>query len=269
MAPQPGSRKHVGVMNGRRRGAAWGLTGACAVSLALCAAVPRGWAALSLPPLVLAPLVGSTDTLPVPWHLVGLPQQTKPWTRFLPVTLDGQRVLKIEADASYGNLVHPLHEDAGAPHRLSWRWRVDESNPQADLTRRSGDDSPVKVCALYDLPLNNVPFVERQVLRVARLRATELLPAASVCYVWDAKLAAGAMLDNAFTRRIRFVVLEGPQAPLHQWLPEQRQLDEDFLRLFGDEAKGVVPPLLGVAIGADADNTRARTVAHLADLVLD
>jgi len=229
----------------------------------------RGLAAMSLPPLVLTPPVGAAETLNSPWHLVGLPQQTKPWTRFVPVTLEGQRVLKVEADASYGNLVHPLHEEAGAPHRLSWRWRVDEPNPQADITRRSGDDSPVKVCALYDLPLNAVPFVERQVLRVARLRSTELLPAASVCYVWDARLAAGAVLDNAFTRRIRFVVLEGARAPLHQWLPEQRQLDADFLRLFGDEAQGVVPPLLGVAIGADADNTRAHTVAHLADLVLE
>lgn len=229
--------------------------------------LPLGGLAL-MSPLALSPLVGPGDAPPAPWHFVGLPQQTKPWTRFVPVTLEGQRVLKIEADASYGNLVHPLHEESGAPHRLSWRWRLDEPNPQADLTRRGGDDSPVKVCAMYDLPLSAVPFVERQVLRVARMRSGELLPAASVCYVWDAKLAAGAVLPNAFTRRIRFVVLEGPQAPLHQWLAEKRDIDADFLRLFGDEAQAV-PPLMGIAIGADADNTRAHSVAHLADLVLE
>lgn len=223
-------------------------------------------AALSAPHL--APLAGPGDTPPAPWHLVGLPQQTKPFTRFTPVLLDGHRVLRIEADASYGNLVHPVHEEQGVPHRLAWRWRLDEPNPMADLTLRSGDDSPVKVCALYDLPIYAVPFVERQVLRVARLRSGEALPAASVCYVWDARLAPGATLDNAFTRRIRTIVLQGPQAPLHQWLAEQRDIGADFLRLFGDESK-TVPPLIGIAVGADADNTRARSVAHVTDLALD
>lgn len=252
----------------KRSGTVLGLAG-MAIASGLLTLVPRAGAVSTPGALALAAVAGAAETLLPPWHLVGLPQQTKPWTRFVPVTLEGQRVLRIEADASYGNLVHPLNEETGAPHRLRWRWRVDEPNPQADLTRRSGDDSPVKVCAMFDLPLKDVPFVERQVLRVARLRTPELVPAASVCYVWDSRLAAGAVLDNAFTRRIRFVVLEGAQAPLHQWLPEQRQLDADFLRLFGDEAHGVVPPLLGVAIAADADNTRGHSVAHLADLVID
>jgi len=252
------------VAGGYARPVKWKIT----VAVAAAAALPPLTGLALMAPLGLNPVIGPGDAPPAPWHFVGLPQQTKPWTRFVPVVLDGQRVLKIEADASYGNLVHPLHEEVGAPHRLSWRWRLDEPNPQADLSRRSGDDSPVKVCAMYDLPLSAVPFVERQVLRVARMRSGELLPAASVCYVWDAKLAAGAMLPNACTRRIRFVVVEGPQAPLHQWLAEKRDIDADFLRLFGDETQ-TVPPLMGIAIGADADNTRARSVAHLADLALE
>lgn len=237
--------------------------------LPLILVLPLILGAITTAPLVLAPLTSAGDSAPSPWHVVGLPQQTKPFTRFTGVTLDGQRALKIEAEASYGNLVHPLQEDAGAAHKLSWRWRVDEPNPQADLTRRDGDDSPVKVCALYDLPLQAVPFIERQVLRVARMRSGDVLPAASVCYVWDAHISPGAVLDNAFTRRIRFVVLRGPQAPLHQWLAERREIDADFLRLFGDEAHGQVPPLMGIAVGADADNTRSRSVAYVTDLNLE
>jgi hypothetical protein len=42
----------------------------------------------------------------------------------------------------------------------------------------------------------------------------------------------------------------------------------DFLRLFGDES-AEVPLLLGVAVGADADNTQAHTVAHVDAMVLD
>lgn len=77
---------------------------------------------------------GPDDTPAAPWHVVGLPQQAKPFTRFAVVTLDGQRVMRVEARSSYGNLVHAVHEYVGQ-HRLSWRWRLDEPNPDANLRR--------------------------------------------------------------------------------------------------------------------------------------
>lgn len=217
-------------------------------------------------PLLVAP-VAADDMPQPPWHVVGLPQQSKPLTRFDVVSLEGQRVLRVDAHRSYGNLVHPVLENPGA-HRLTWRWRVDTPNLAADLRRKDGDDSPVKVCALFDLPTSAVPFLERQVLRIARLRSGEVLPAASVCYVWDARLAPGTVLDNAFTRRVRMIVLRGPEAPLHVWQTEQRDVWTDFLRLFGDEA-GALVPLVGVAIAGDADNTRGHSVAHIGAITLD
>ena len=55
---------------------------------------------------------------------------------------------------------------------------------------------------------------------------------------------------------------------LHQWMPERRDITADFLKLFGAETNEV-PPLVGVAIGADADNTQGHSVGHVADMVLD
>lgn len=234
------------------------------LALAAVSVAAAGWAAGSL----LAAWAGTGDVPASPWRVVGFPGQTKPFTRFAGVTLDGPRVLRIESDLSYGFLVHAL--DAAALLRtLRWRWRIDEANPHADLHRKDKDDSPVKVCTMFDLPLASVPFVERQVLRLARLRAGEHVPAANVCYVWDAHLSPGSVLDNAYTRRIRYIVLRGPDAPLRTWTSEQRDIRADFLRLYADEAKGVVPPLVGIAVGGDADNTRLRTVAHVGDLALD
>jgi len=217
-------------------------------------------------PLLVAPM-GASDKPASPWHVVGLPQQSKPFTQFSVVTLDGQRVLRVEAASSYGNLVHSLNEDVGK-HQLAWRWRVDEGIPGADLRRKDGDDSPLKVCALFDLATSAVPFVERQVLRIARLRSGETLPSASICYVWDTHLAPGTVLDNAFTRRIRFIVLRGPETPLRGWVSERRDVWADFKRLFADEADAV-PPLVGVAIGADADNTQSHSLGYVSAISLE
>ena len=203
---------------------------------------------------------------PPPWHVVGLPLQTKPFTHFEIVALDGKRVLRVEANRSYGNLVHPL--PGGKPGRhLSWRWRVDLPNELANLRVTGGDDSAVEVCVMFDLPMNALPFVDRQWVRLARSHSAELLPTATVCYVWDAHFPIGSVLDNAFTRRVRLMVLRGANTPLTVWSSERRDLHADFLLLFGDEAS-TVPDIVGVTIGADADNTQSRSLSYIADLVL-
>jgi Protein of unknown function (DUF3047) len=241
-----------------------GVRAVAVAALAGWMSIPATWAA---GPLLTSP-VGAGETPVAPWRVVGLPGQSKPYTRYTSVTVEGQRVLRVEADSSYGNLVHPLRAE-GTPRILNWRWRVDEPNPQSDLRRKEGDDSPLKVCALFDLPIDAVPYVERQLLRVARMQSSDELPAATVCYVWDARLAPGTALDNAFSRRIRFIVLRGPETALRGWVTDQRDVRADFLRLFADEAKGVVPPLVGIAIGADADNTRRRSVGHVGEITLN
>jgi hypothetical protein len=50
-------------------------------------------------------------------------------------------------------------------------------------------------------------------------------------------------------------------------MEERRDLDADFLRLFGDEVD-TVPRLVAIAIGGDADNTRSHGLAYVADLEL-
>ena len=219
----------------------------------------------------LPPITGASDAPEPGWALATLPKQRFPVTRFSVVDLDGERALRVEAQASYGNLVHTLATTAGQPpHRagtLSWRWRVDRVNAAADLRERSGDDTHLKVCLLFDLALDRVPFDERLLMRLARARTGEPLPAATVCYVWAPGLPADTALDNPYSRRVRYLVLQGTGSPLSTWRDERRDIAADFRRLFGDESPEV-PRLMAVAVGADADNTGQSSLAHLSRLTL-
>jgi len=240
---------------------------ACRVARAAVWAVLLG-VAVAAPDSALAPLDGGSVGEPAaPWHVIGFPFQTKPFTRFDIVEIDGHRVLRVDADHSYGILLHPLTGTDPGLHKLSWRWRLDVPNPNADLHVRSGDDVAAEVCVGFDLPLDPVPFIDRQLLRIARLASKDYVPAAAMCYVWDSHLPSGTALDSAFTRRIRMIVLRGAGTPTGVWRSESRDIDADFLRLFGDESKEV-PPITGVAVAADADNTQSHSLAHVADLVL-
>ncbi|TXC66486.1 DUF3047 domain-containing protein [Piscinibacter aquaticus] len=115
----------------------------------------------------LAPLAGADGRIHEAWREAKLPQQKFPPTRYAIETVDGRPVLRMDADGSYGNLVHELRTDAQGL-TLAWRWRVERFAEGADLRRKEGDDNAAKVCVFFDLPLERVPFLERQLLRGAQ-----------------------------------------------------------------------------------------------------
>ncbi|MEO6409642.1 MAG: DUF3047 domain-containing protein [Burkholderiaceae bacterium] len=233
--------------------------------------VALGWVAASLASVALAqgttltPFAKGESAPNAPWKFIGLPGQTKPVTKFSLVDLDGKRALKVEADLSYGNLAHAVRADPGT--QLAWQWRVEKFVDAADLREKTGDDTAVKVCVFFDMPLDKVPFGDRQLLKLARSRTSDVLPTATVCYVWDNKLPVGTTLDNAFTRRMRYMVLRTGTVGADKWTAQKRDVGADFLKLFGDESTEI-PAISGIAVGADSDNTQSHSVSYVADLVL-
>jgi hypothetical protein len=219
------------------------------------------WAADSA---TLPPLVDESMTLGRGWQVRALPKQKPPPTRYSAERVDGRVALRIEADASYGNLVHEFSPALPLP-MLRWSWRVQRGNPRADLQTKDGDDVPVRVCASFELPLQRVPFVERQLLRMARSASGQRLPTATLCWVWDHASPVGALLPNAYTGRVRMIVLRNAQHGVGTWYDEVRDVAADFRAAFGDESLEV-PPVSAVIVAGDADNTGERSVAHIAEL---
>ncbi|MCW5636905.1 MAG: DUF3047 domain-containing protein [Rubrivivax sp.] len=230
------------------------------VLLALVLAGGGAWAGPAQP----SPLVDEGRRLGAGWRVATLPRQAMPLTRYGVADIDGRAALRVTADASYGNLVFDLPGQA-APARIRWRWRLQQANPAIDLARKEGDDAPAKVCLAFDLPLDAVPFLERQLLRLARSRAGEALPAATLCWVWGHAEVHDALLPNPFSRRVRSIVLRNRDDPRDRWFDEERDVAADWARAFGDESVDV-PPLVAVIVAADADNTGGRSEAFVTGL---
>lgn len=199
------------------------------------------------------------------WRLVTLPKQPR-HTEYSIVELDGTRVLRVAADASYANLLHEFDPSAAA-RSLRWRWRVDRAAEQADLTTRDGDDAPARVCVLYDVPPERLHWGTRALLAFWRAVFDPRLPAATVCYVWDGTLAPGTWLHNAYTDRVRMLVLR--RGEHGRWFDETRDLATDFAVAFPRESAGGLPPIAAIGVAADADNTQGRSLAWFGDFELD
>ena len=208
------------------------------------------------------------ESLPPPWRVVAFPGGGRPVSRFAVEQQGAERVLRIATDKSYGNALHEIKPSVpGAGTKLKWRWKLDKPLLQADLKTREGDDAALKVCALFDLSLDKLGFVERNIMRIARSRTPDPVPAATLCYVWDHLLPEGSRLANSYSQRLRFVVMNSGEKQLGQWQTHERDLVADFKQAFGHETDET-PPLIAIAVGADSDNTGDTSLAYVGDISL-
>ncbi len=234
-----------------------------ALLLGCCVALPA-WAADGLG---VTPFSGAAlGDAPAPWKFATLPNKGP--TKFTIVELEGTKVLKVDSENAYGNLVHPLKANVTDKAVLAWRWRVDHLVDGADLTVRSGEDSPAKLCVFFGFDSSKLPFGERTKLALARSSTGEDVPTEALCYVWDNKLAVDTAMASVFTKRVRFLVLQSGGGKVGTWVAQKRNLVADYQRLFGDESEGKVPPVTGVSVGADTDNTHANSLAYFGDISL-
>ena len=251
------------------------------------------WAAEALAQTVSAPPVARPDPPALPeiaraapggrpagWTLATLPKQSLPVTDLRVERPDSSPpvgagtaaeepalALRVESRASYGALMHewPQRPVPDAQWRLSWAWRLDRPLAAADLRAKAGDDAALKVCLMFDPPLSALPFGERARLQIARAVSGQPLPAATLCYVWDTQLPAGTELPNAHSARVRYLVLDGTASPVGTWQRHTRAVLADLQRAFGSEVAAPTP-LIGIAVGADSDNTGGHSLGWVAAL---
>ncbi len=234
----------------------------------------------NLPPTpgasVLASPISATDQPADPWRVALLPKQTLPATRFDVTEVDGQRVLRVRADRSYGNLLHPVQALHAQARRLRWSWRVDAA-PAGDLRTKQGDDVALKICALFDWPRDRLSISDRAQMALGSLLTGESLPTATMCYVVDAApaaqsavAAADGWMPNAYTGRIHMLTVRGADVALGAWTEHTRDLHADFKRAFADEWRDgdAVPALRAVLVGADTDNTASVGLGYLRSIDL-
>lgn len=171
-------------------------------------------------------------------------------------------VFSIDANHAAGAVAHLL--DVPAATTLSWRWKVDHSVAQADLSKKSGDDFAARVYVFFDVPRSELSWVQRVKLSVASRSLGHAIPTAALCYVWDNRHPVGTIAPNAYTDLVRTIVLQSGDAHAGTWQGQQRDLGADFRSAFGRAA----PRVTGIALASDTDNTGAHVRAWFGDLVL-
>jgi len=202
--------------------------------------------------------------LPPGWTPQTFPRIPK-HTRYALVRDGDTVVVRAEAAGSASGLVFRVTAPAAEARVLRWRWKVDRLPQGADASAKAGDDAPARVYVTFQFDPAKLGPVDRLLYETARAIYGEAPPHASLMYVWDVAGAAGRSFPNPFTSRVRTIVVEGGRSRLGQWLDYERDIVADYRTAFGEDP----PPISGVAIMTDADNTGDRASAWFGDVSLE
>jgi hypothetical protein len=248
---------------GRQGRAARGVTpSTCFGVLALCTASSLVLAADALR-LTWMPDASAPAGPPAGWEMLtfsGIPKHTQ--YRLVPD--DGGFVVEARAQASASGLIHRLQEDPAVRPLLRWRWKVDHLLLKADVGRKQGDDYPARIYVTFAYEPKRASFGQRIRYEAARLIYGEYPPYAGLNYIWEGKTRVGSIVTNAYTDRVRMLVVESGPARLGQWLEYERDILQDYRAAFGAD-----PPMIsGVAIMTDADDTRESALAYYGEISL-
>lgn len=196
-----------------------------------------------------------------PFRVITLPKLVV--NQFSFVSDEGKTVLKIESLKSAGSLGVPLptNRDTGKT-KLSWTWKINRALERAAMETKEGDDFAARVYVFFDVPLSSLSFMARSKIRLARMVAGADVPTAALCYVWDNKYSNEHRQWSPYTDRVRMIVLRGAADRVGQWHSESRDVAADFREAFGFD----MPPVTGVAVGNDTDQTGENVTTWFGDI---
>ena len=156
---------------------------------------------------------------------------------------NGRTVVRATSRGTASGLYLRRRIDLDETPILRWTWRVDGTLGDIDERTRAGDDYSARVYVIRSHPVF-----------LWRTRA--------VNYVWASTRVTGETWSNAYTDASRHVAVRSGDAHVGEWVGERRDVQADFLELFGESVRYVD----AVAIMTDTDNTGGDAVAYYGDI---
>jgi hypothetical protein len=194
------------------------------------------------------------------WQPVALPGKRA--TAYKTHLTDGRWVLVAQSERSASMLRRPVRIEPDRLGRVSFSWKVDALLSDADVQHGDTEDAVVRVLLAFEGDPSRLSARTRMMFDLAHGLTGETPPFATLMYVWDTRAAAGSLVVNPRSDRIRKIVVESGATHLGQWRSYTRNVREDFVRAFGEDPGA----LIGVAVMTDTDNTQSRAEAWYGEI---
>lgn len=231
--------------------------------LSLCATllVNQALAETSGEPL-LKPFSSATSLAP-DWDVLKFPNIDR-MSQYRLVQDSGEQVVMASTEGSASGLIARIRVDPGEQLMLRWRWKISSVYENGDARSKDGDDYPARLYVAFEFEADKAGFFERAKRKAAALVFGEELPGNALNYIWANRLEKGALVANPYTDTTMMLAVESGNEKAGQWVTAERDIVADYRKAFGTEP----PPVVGVAIMSDSDNTGESAKAWYGDVTL-
>lgn len=177
---------------------------------------------------------------------------------------DSATVLRAVSDASAAGLAREVRVRPQQHPLLTWRWRVNRVLDRGNARTKDGDDYPARLYVTFDYDPSNLGFLDRVKYNALQALGYDQIPTRALNYIWANQVEKGTVLPNPFTDWVQMVAVESGSTRVGQWVTERRNLRADYRRAFGEAP----PPINGIAVMTDTDNTGEAATALYGDIVV-
>ncbi|MFB6248295.1 MAG: DUF3047 domain-containing protein [Salinibacter sp.] len=199
-------------------------------------------------------------TLPEGWEQIRFGENDTS-TRYDLVRADSAVVLRAESDnGASGLITHPTVDLEKYPI-LEWRWKVDALPMGADITEKTADDAAARLYVTFDY--EGLGLYDRLKLMLLRRVGYAEAPSRALNYLWASQHERGAAQASPYTDQIMMIPIRSGSTKVGRWVQERRNVLKDYRRVFGEDP----PPVNGIALMTDTDNTGGQAAALYGDIV--
>ena len=150
----------------------------------------------------------------------------------------GRRALRMKSASEHSTIAKEAPIRLAATPMLRWEWKVVRFPDGADLREKKTSDTTGHLFVLWP----RVPAALRSRL---------------IGYVWDPTLPVGTIVKSRKTGTVTFVVARSGPERLGQWVGDERNVVEDYRRIYGEDPEDPK----GIALSIDTNDTRSSAEA--------
>lgn len=186
-------------------------------------------------------------------------------TQYQLVTENGTQVVKATTSGGASGLIARVTIQPSDSLILRWRWKVSNVFEQGNARKKSGDDYPARIYVAFKFQPEKAGFFERAKRQAVEVLFGESLPGNALNYIWANTLPKGEFVANPYTDKTVMIAVNSGTRNVGEWVTVERDIVADYRKAFGEAP----PPIVGIAIMSDSDNTGETATAWYGDIVLN
>jgi len=177
---------------------------------------------------------------------------------------DGTPIIIATSNNAISTVTTPVTADPNIFQYLEWEWKIESVLEKGDLNKKDGDDFAARVYITFDYDPSNLGFRERMRYRLYKTFTSFDIPLRSLNYIWANKAEVGTTAESPFTNWVQYIAVQSGNDNAGEWFTEKRNILDDFREVFGEDP----PPISGITIMTDSDNTGETTRAYFGKITL-